>query len=338
MNWENVTAKKKVELEVERVTSMMENAPVNIIFADLDFNIQYLNPASIDTLKTLEQYLPVKVDKIVGTSIDVFHKNPSHQRKLLSDPNNLPHNAQIQLGPEILDLLVSPIYDKEKNYMGPMVTWSVVTQKLKTETRMAQVNSMMENAPINVLYADLDLNLQYMNPSSEKTLETLEQYLPVKVSNMVGASIDVFHKNLAHQRKLLADPKNLPHSAQIQLGPEILDLLVSPIYGQNQNYLGPMVTWSVITQKIKTEEREKEMTANLHKVLKGVTEKANELGGSAEQLAGVSQTMSSSAEETSAQANVVSAASEQVSTNVQTVATGAEEMSASIKEGAVLDN
>ncbi|MCH8156256.1 MAG: PAS domain-containing methyl-accepting chemotaxis protein [Nitrospinae bacterium] len=312
---------------------MMENAPSNIIFADKeDLKIRYVNPASVKTLGPLEQYLPVKIADLIGTCIDIFHKDPAHQRKLLADPKNLPHRAQIDVGPEVLDLLVSAIFDNDNNYLGPMVTWEVITQKLKTEKEMAQVNSMMENAPVNIMYADLDLNIQYMNPASAKTLRTLEQYLPITVDKMVGHSIDVFHKNPSHQRKLLADPKNLPHRANIQLGPEVLDLLVSPIFDQNQNYMGAMVTWEVITEKLEAEKREKEMTENLKRVLQQVTEKAGTLGGSAEELTGVSQQMSSAAEETSAQANVVSAASEQVSTNVQTVATGTEEMSASIKE------
>jgi methyl-accepting chemotaxis protein len=254
VTWEVVTQKLKTETEMARMNSMMENAPSNIIFADRDLNIQYVNPSSVTTLGPLEQYLPIKISEIVGQSVDIFHKNPAHQRKILSDPRNLPHRAQIQLGPEVLDLLVSAIYDDEGNYLGPMVTWEVITQKLKTETDMARVNSMMENSPLNVMCTDLDLNMQYMNPASAKTLQTLEQYLPVKVSNMVGQSIDVFHKNPALQRKILSDPKNLPHQAQIQLGPETLDLLVSAIYDQNNNYLGPMVTWEVITQKLANEK------------------------------------------------------------------------------------
>ena len=250
---EEILRKKKTEMEMARVMSMMENAPINVLYADLDLHIQYANPSSVKTLKTLEQYLPCKVADLVGQNIDIFHKNPAHQRGLLKDPKNLPHRAQIQVGPETLDLLVSAIYDSKGTYMGPMVTWEVITQKLKTETEMARVMSMMENAPINVLYADLDLHIQYANPSSVKTLKTLEQYLPCKVEDLVGQNIDIFHKNPAHQRGLLKDPKNLPHRANIQVGPETLDLLVSAIYDSKGTYMGPMVTWEVITQKLKTE-------------------------------------------------------------------------------------
>lgn len=250
--------KKKVDGEMARVNSMMENFPSNVMFAGTDLKIRYINPSSVKTLQSLEQYLPVKVEEMEGQSIDIFHKNPKTAKQIVSDPKNLPHQVNIQLGPEVLDLLVSAIYDDDGNYLGPMVTWEVITEKLKTETEMARVNSMMENSPLNVMCTDLNLNVQYMNPASTKTLETLQQHLPVQVKNMIGQSIDVFHKNPDLQRKILSDPKNLPHQAQIQLGPETLDLLVSAIYDQNNNYLGPMLTWEVITQKLANEKSAQE--------------------------------------------------------------------------------
>ena len=334
VNWEDVTKVHATKRAMDRVNSMMENAPVNVLFADIEtFEITYANPISIKTLKTLEQYLPIRADKLIGQCIDIFHKNPAHQRKILSDPANLPHQTQIQLGPEILDLLVSAIYDENKNYLGPMVTWDVVTEKLRTETEVAKVNSMMENAPINVLFADkADFTITYVNPASVKTLKTIEQHLPIRVDEMMGSPIDVFHKNPAHQRKILSDPKNLPHTAQIQVGPEVLDLLVSAIYDKDQNYLGPMVTWEVITEKLAAEKREKESNENIKSILTNVAANSQTLAGASEELTATSQQMAGNAEETSAQSNVVSAASDDVSTNIQTVAAGTEEMSASIKE------
>ena len=220
-----------------------------------------------------------------------------------------------------------------------MVTWEVVTQKLKTESEMARVMSMMENAPINVIFADLDFRIQYMNPASLKTLETVEQYLPCKAKDVVGQSIDIMHKNPEHQRRILKDPKNLPHRAHIQLGPETLDLLVSAIYDNNNQYMGPMVTWEVITQRLATEakvkeaaEREREQAATLQKGVTEIAEIGTTLAAASEELTATSQQMASGAEETSSQANVVAAAAEEVSKNVQSVATGAEEMSATIKE------
>lgn len=142
------------ELAVQR--GLSENSPINIIMANTDLVITYMNPASAKTLKTLEHLLPYPVDQIVGKSIDVFHKNPAHQRRLLANPRNLPHRATIALGPEKLDLLVSPVYDENNTYLGPMVTWEVVTEKLKLAGAAAEKSAIVENAPINIMLANLD--------------------------------------------------------------------------------------------------------------------------------------------------------------------------------------
>ena len=50
--------------------------------------------ASVKTLRSLEHLLPIKADQLIGQSIDIFHKRPEHQRKLIGDPAK----AKRQLG------------------------------------------------------------------------------------------------------------------------------------------------------------------------------------------------------------------------------------------------
>ena len=238
----NVSTKEKLGLS--EFSGMSDCSPTNIIYCDTDFNITYVNPSSLETLAELEQHLPVPVNQILGSNIDIFHSDPSHQRRILSSPTNLPQRAVINVGPEKLDLLVSAIYDSRGDYLGAMATWDVVTKKLETEEMAAQKSSMVEGAPVNIMYADLDGKVTYLNPQSIETLKTVEQYLPVKVSDIVGGSYDVFHKDPSHQRKILADERNLPHRAFISVGPETLDLLVSATTDANGAYSGPMVTWA----------------------------------------------------------------------------------------------
>jgi methyl-accepting chemotaxis protein len=127
------------QLELVRISQMIENSPTSMILADRDLTIRFMNPASLRLLKRIETYLPCKADALIGQSIDVFHKNPEHQRRLLADPKNLPHRALIQVGPEHADLLVSALLDDEGNYLGPMLTWDIVTEKIQTEAREAEM-------------------------------------------------------------------------------------------------------------------------------------------------------------------------------------------------------
>jgi methyl-accepting chemotaxis protein len=123
-----------------------------------------------------------------------------------------------------------------------MLAWDIVTQKIEMEWKIARINSMIENVPNNVLFCDIEnFNIVYANKTSLKTLESLEKYIPIKASELIGANIDVFHKNPAHQRRLLSNDKNLPHRAIISVGPEKLSLIASAVYDQNKK--GILVPW-----------------------------------------------------------------------------------------------
>jgi methyl-accepting chemotaxis protein len=295
------------------------------------------------------QTLSYTLDEIKGKHHSMFaeesFKNSAEYREFwarLNRGENLPGEyRRVGKGGKLVVIQASynPIADETGKLVKVVKFASDVTEMAAARTEAAKVQSMMEQAPINVMFAGTDFKISYVNPASIKTLKSIEQLLPVKADQILGQSIDIFHKNPSHQRKMLGDPNNLPHRASIQVGPETLDLLVSPIYDQNRQYLGSMVTWEVITQKLKMDrdikenaEREKQKAEEMARILDQVNASAATLGSSAEELTAVSTQMAANAEETAAQANVVSAASEQVSKNVQTVATGVEEMNSSIRE------
>jgi methyl-accepting chemotaxis protein len=209
------------------------------------------------------------------------------------------------------------------------VDWQQVANQQREASRLRNV---VENSPVNIMVADTDLRITYVNAASQKTLSNIERLLPIKASQILGQSIDVFHKDPAHQRRILSDPRNLPHRAVFKLGDETIDLTAASVCDDEGRYLGPMVSWELVTEKVALEEREKANAQSLKQTLEGVNQNAQTLASSSEELSAVAQQMSSNSEETTAQANVAAAAAEEVSKNVATVATSAEEMSASTKE------
>jgi methyl-accepting chemotaxis protein len=125
------------QASLRRMSQLIENSPFNIMYMDLDLKVQYMNPASLTTMRKLDAHLPVKADQMIGKPLDMFYKQPEHQRMMLADPKNLPHNATIHLGPEVLDLSVAAIRDDQGRYLGPMLTWERVTEKYETVAREA---------------------------------------------------------------------------------------------------------------------------------------------------------------------------------------------------------
>jgi methyl-accepting chemotaxis protein len=164
-----------------RITSMIDNAPINVMCADLDLKLQYMNQASIKTMKLLEQYIPIRVDQMIGNTIDIFHKNPEHQRQMLATDKQLPHQRIIQVGPEQLDLLVSAVYDANRNYLGPMVTWSIVTQKLaeEREKKAAQEREVEQSANVAAVNKVLEAvsRSTSVNDAARAALDTVKESL-----------------------------------------------------------------------------------------------------------------------------------------------------------------
>lgn len=138
----DITAKKN---EVTRLLTMIDGMPVAVMTVDPenDFKINYLNETSKRTLKSIEAHLPIKVDQMLGSSVDVFHKNPEHQRRMLKTDAMLPYSTKIKIGPEILRLQISAIKDSFGAYMGPMLTWAVVTAQETVATEVASVSEAL---------------------------------------------------------------------------------------------------------------------------------------------------------------------------------------------------
>jgi methyl-accepting chemotaxis protein len=120
-------------LPQEALRNMLDSAAVNVMYVDLEGTIQYMNRRSLETLRSLQEYLPIPADEIVGQSFDIFHKTPSKQRRIITNPRMLPHETVIALGSEKLNLVASAVFDARGTQIGAMATWSVVTEKLRLE-------------------------------------------------------------------------------------------------------------------------------------------------------------------------------------------------------------
>jgi methyl-accepting chemotaxis protein len=210
----DITAIAQTRTLAARAQAMLQQAPINVMFADRQFRITYANEATFRTLKSIEHLLPIKPEQLIGQSIDIFHKNPAHQRRLLSDPANLPHRATISLGEEKLDLLVSPIFDEQKNYLGAMVTWEVVTQKLKLEQEVRE-NAEREARLNEELRRKVQMLLEVVEAASQGDLTREVTVQGEDAIGMVGNALAKLLSDLRANIALIAtNATNLGSSAE----------------------------------------------------------------------------------------------------------------------------
>lgn len=186
----------KAVVSLAKTQSIVENAPTNIMLADRDLKITYVNPASQGFLRKLERHLPVRPENVVGSSIDIFHKDPAYQRKILSDPRNLPVRANINIGPEIADLLVTAIFDQNKQYLGPMVTWELITEKVQAE-RAIKESADRERQTAEELRVKVESVLEVVHAASQGDLT---RQMTVHGADAVGQMSEGLAKFFANLR------------------------------------------------------------------------------------------------------------------------------------------
>lgn len=204
----------------------------------------------------------------------------------------------------------NPIFDLNGRVFKVVKYASDITAQMALRDS-EKVKNMVDKMPINVMMCDpKTFKINYANETSIKTLKAVQHLIPIKAEDLVGTCIDVFHKVPAKQRELLANPNNLPYKGKIALGNEWLDLNVAAIHDSNGNYLGPMVSWSVVTAQVNLAN---DFESNVKSMVGTVMSSANELQGT-------SQSLASAAEQASSQSQTVSAATEELSASINEIA------------------
>ena len=271
LEWSDVTEAQAKESEVVRLQGTVDGAMTAIMMIDRDLNVTYANEATmnilrsnVDALRSL--YPGFNPDQLIGSCIDMFHKNPSHQRQLLSNPNNLPYSTDIHVGPLTFRINVAAIKDARGEYIGNSLEWSDVTEARRKEMEVARLMSAVDGAEANLMLCDEDLNITYANPAvinmlAKRQNELRKIWPTLDVNNLIGTCIDGFHKNPAHQRALLANRNALPATAEIQVGDLEFRVNATMITGPDGQYMGNMVQWSDITEQ-KDAERQIENLIN----------------------------------------------------------------------------
>jgi PAS domain S-box-containing protein len=150
------------------MTTALNALGANVMIADNALNITYLNPSAMtlmrDAESDLRKELPrFSVDTLIGSNIDVFHKNPSHQRTMLGGLDR-PHNATIRVGPRVFDLLVSPLV-VNRNRVGFVVEWADAKARLQNldfAARSGAIDRSLALIEFNVDGTIIDANTNFL--------------------------------------------------------------------------------------------------------------------------------------------------------------------------------
>ncbi|MFN3202108.1 MAG: methyl-accepting chemotaxis protein [Bradymonadia bacterium] len=268
LEWQDVTEIRKKESAIARMEGAVMGAMTPMMMIDRDLVITYSNNA---TMKLMEQheatlqslYPSFSAKKLVGTCIDIFHKHPEHQRRILNDPSNLPYSTDIQVGPLKFRINVSAIFEQGE-FIGCSLEWQDVTQIRKREERVARLTGALEGLTTNLMMCDENLDIIYCNPAVVQMLKEneaeLRKVLPsFNADRLVGSNIDQFHRHPEHQRGLLKDASRLPFVTTIKVGKLQFKLNATYIQDDQGFYLGNCVEWMDVTQQMQAQDQINEL-------------------------------------------------------------------------------
>ncbi|MDQ6969773.1 MAG: HAMP domain-containing methyl-accepting chemotaxis protein, partial [Mariprofundus sp.] len=212
----------------------------------------------------------------------------------------------------------------DSNMAGEIGTLVHSYKKLQVTSRHAfQLQKVVETSPQAMMLAGAsDLTITYLNPEALKLFRTIESFLPCRADELVGQCIDVFHKNPAHQRGILANKSNLPMQASFVAAGRNIEFEAYAIDDEAGDWVSILVSWNDVTER---QELANDFETNIGSVVGEIMEFGKQMQES-------SETLSAMAEQSSAQAEAVAGSSNEASENVVTVASASEELSASIAE------
>jgi methyl-accepting chemotaxis protein len=258
-----------------RIKTALDCVSTNVMVADRDYNIIYLNDAVrrmfADAEADLVELIPgFDANNLEHQNIDQFHRDPGHQRRLLEGLRDT-HVSEVKVGARTFRIVANPVVDAAGERLGVAVEWADLTQELRAreeeqkrldvERRHAaenlRIRTALDNVSSSVMMADADNRIIYMNKTAHRLFRDAEADLVKDLPNfsaerLMGASIDDFHRNPAHQRGLL-QKLTTAHDAEIKVGGRSLRITANPVFSDDGERLGTAVEWVDRTTEVAVE-------------------------------------------------------------------------------------
>jgi methyl-accepting chemotaxis protein len=153
-----IEAERTAAAENSRLRAALDKTSASVMVADDDFKIIYLNDAAQrlfrDAQNDFRREVPaLDAAHMLGSSIDMFSKNPSQQRQLLTGLRSA-HTSVERFGDRIINLTSNPVLDGSGKWLGTVLEWVDRTQEVRSEE---EVQAIVKNALDGDLRRRVDL-------------------------------------------------------------------------------------------------------------------------------------------------------------------------------------
>ncbi len=137
---ERMAIEAKEKESALRIKMALDKASTNVMLADENYNIIYMNEALTELFRQVNnefrQVLPsFNANHLIGTNIDIFHKDPAHQRAIL-DGLQATAKSSFVVGGRHVTVVATPVIDGTGYRIGTVVEWQDRTNEVKIENEI----------------------------------------------------------------------------------------------------------------------------------------------------------------------------------------------------------
>jgi methyl-accepting chemotaxis protein len=139
----DIAESKHVTAEALRINNALDNVHSAVLVANNNFEIIYINQSAKalfeEAQEGIRQQLPnFDSTKLLGTCIDIFHKMPSHQRKVLESLTDSYH-SELTIGGRNLHVVANSVIDKKGERIGFVAEWVDKTVELQATQEISDI-------------------------------------------------------------------------------------------------------------------------------------------------------------------------------------------------------
>lgn len=179
--------------QAQILSTAIQTANTNMMIANGDFIITSINESLAKMFSRneakLRSALPsFKADALIGTCMDLFHKDPAHQRQLLSALRDT-HQTEINLPGLIIRLTITPI-DQDGRRVGYVIEWLDRTIEATLINDITNVVNAMNAGDFSQrVQAEADGNFQVIKDKINEVVEIIATAIS-EINHVLGAQAE----------------------------------------------------------------------------------------------------------------------------------------------------
>ncbi|WP_404391053.1 methyl-accepting chemotaxis protein [Pseudoalteromonas phenolica] len=259
--------KARIASENARVKYALDGSSGQVMIADKDLNVIYMNNAIHDMFKVASQDIKQAIphfnhEAIIGNRVDAFFEHFSDKVEDFKT-QTASIETEFVISGRTFTVIVSPV-SVEGERVGTVLEWQDRTDWLAQErekTRIAAENARvryaLDSVSGNVMIADKNLNIIYANQALKSTIESAERDIQAHIgqfdaSSLIGFPVDQFYLEPEQQRVLFNNLSHA-HNSTEYIGERVFSVTSNPIFVNNER-IGTVLEWTDRTAEVNIEK------------------------------------------------------------------------------------